>query len=383
MKYSFITLLFFLCFLLLTTGCDQPEAIRSSGNTIKIGVIGPFSGPDRAKGEDGLNGIRAVMHMHPFLKNGDTVELIVEDDKNEPELSVKALVKLVTQDKVSAIMLLSSSSSGLAVNKIADSYQVPVLALVATHPDIARDKTFVSQLSFDNTLQGQVAALFVRDELLFDMVAVFHDPESFHSTSLAGEFTRKFEAIGGTIVKNTQVTADSDDFKDILGRLQKKKTQLLYLPVGPKEFIQISKALEDIGWTLERMGSDGLVSDLPRQYPEAIDLLEGVISIDLYSNDIRGTSFGEQTKKSYRKLFDQQANTFTAIGAEGYAILQQSMNRCGRPGDSMCINTMLHNTDNFEGILGRITIHADGKVERPLIVNRIRDGHTQFMVKVY
>ncbi len=298
MKHSFSTFLVFLSLLILTPGCDRPEVIKPSGNTIKIGVIGPFSGPALAMGEDSLRGIRVVMHMRPFLDNGDAIELIIEDDKNEPELSVKALEKLATQDKVSAILLLSSSASGLAINRLADSYQVPVLIFLATHPDIARDKTFVSQLSFDNTFQGRVAALFVRDELLIDTVAVFQNPESFHSTSLAGEFIRKFEAIGGTIVENIPVTPGADDFKDILERLQKKKTQLLYLPVEAKDFIRISRTLEDMDWTLERMGSDGLVSNILRQYPEAIDLLEGIIDIDLYSNDLRGTSFGEQTKKA-------------------------------------------------------------------------------------
>ncbi len=59
------------------------------------------------------------------------------------------------------------------------------------------------------------------------------------------------------------------------------------------------------------------------------------------------------------------------------------MNRCAQPGDRECINAMIHRTDSFEGIIGRISIHADGKVERPLIVNRIKDGRLQFVVKVY
>ena len=383
MKYSiFSTILVFL-FLILMGGCDRPEIIKPSGNTIKIGVIGPFSGPDRAMGEDGLRGIQTVMHMHPYLGNGDRVELVIEDDKNEPDLSLNGLKKLATEDEVSSILFLSSSAPGLAVNGLADSYQIPVLVLLASHPDIAKEKKYVSQLIFDNIFQGRVAALFVRDELLIDRVAVFQNPKSFHSTSLAKEFIRKFEDIGGSIAANIQVTDATDDLEETLERLQKTKTQLLYLPVEVEDFIRISTVLEEMDWAPERMGSDGLVAGVLRQHPEETNLLEGAIEIDLYAQDIQGTPFGKRAGKIYQKLFDKPGNSFTGIGVEGYAILQQSMNSCTRPGDGQCINSMIHNMDNFEGIMGRISIHSDGKAERPLIVNRIRNGRMQFLVKVY
>ncbi len=41
MRYAIFIRLFFLG-LTLTTGCDRPEAIKPSGITIKVGVIGPF-----------------------------------------------------------------------------------------------------------------------------------------------------------------------------------------------------------------------------------------------------------------------------------------------------------------------------------------------------
>ena len=325
------------------------------------------------------------MHMQPLLDNGDKVELVIEDDKNDPKLSLTALKKLTTKDKVSAILLLSSSTPALAVNELADSYQVPVLVLVATHPDIAKDKTFVSQLIFDNTAQGSIAALFVRDELLIDTVAVFHNKESAYSTSLAYEFIRKFGAVGGEITANINVPkmADANDLKDIMEKLERKKPQLLYLPIAAQDFIQISKALNEQGWAPERMGRDGLDANIMRRHPEETGLLEGIYDIDMYTDIVQGTSFGQKAIKAYFQLYKRKGNSFTAIGAEGYAILQYAMNRCSHPGDGQCINTMVHNTDSFEGILGRISIFADGKVERTLIVNRVKKGMAEFVVKVY
>jgi hypothetical protein len=44
---------------------------------------------------------------------------------------------------------------------------------------------------------------------------------------------------------------------------------------------------------------------------------------------------------------------------------------------------MIHDTRDFEGLMGTISIQADGKAIRPLIVNTIRNGRMKYVVKVY
>lgn len=131
------------------------------------------------------------------------------------------------------------------------------------------------------------------------------------------------------------------------------------------------------------MSSDGLFSTLSRQFPKNVGLLNGVYDISLYSSGVEYTSFGEQAAMIHRKLFGKVSSNITTLGAEGYVILLNAMNRCEDPADHQCVNTMLHNTDGFEGVMGRITIQANGDVERPLIINRVIKGRESFMVKVY
>jgi hypothetical protein len=44
---------------------------------------------------------------------------------------------------------------------------------------------------------------------------------------------------------------------------------------------------------------------------------------------------------------------------------------------------MIHDTSDFEGYMGKISIKSNGKAVRPLIVNIIKNGHMKFVVKVY
>jgi ABC-type branched-subunit amino acid transport system substrate-binding protein len=86
-----IHVLIFIGTLSLICGCNQQPDILPSGKIIKIGVIGASTGPQFAKGKNGLEGIRTAMAMQPLLQNGDRVELVVEVDQSKPELAVKAL----------------------------------------------------------------------------------------------------------------------------------------------------------------------------------------------------------------------------------------------------------------------------------------------------
>ncbi|NOQ46986.1 MAG: ABC transporter substrate-binding protein [Desulfobulbaceae bacterium] len=365
-------------------GCsEEQQAITPSGKTIKIGIVGPMSGPEKAMGEESLEGIQAALHMHPYLKNGDGIKLVVADDQNEPELTVKAFRKLIDSDKVSAVILLSTSASALAVNSIADSHQVPVLVLLATHPEISKNTKFVSQICFDNTFQGKVAALFVCDELLIDRVAVFKNPDSFYSSSLADEFIRKFRSIEGQVTEVISIASETVDYDAILTHLREQNVQLLYLPVAAENVIAISRALREMDWDPMGMGGDGLLTNVLALHPEEVDHLDGFLAIDLYSSTIEATPYGKKAGKVFYSLYETRNSTYPAAGIEGIALLMDAMNRCHNPADSACINTMVHDTVDFEGFMGKITIQPNGKALRPLIVNRIRGEHLEFVVKVY
>ncbi len=360
-------------------GCDRRPVIQPSGKTVKIGVIAPFTGTDRAKGKEGLKGIEAAMRVDPYLQNGDAIDLITLDDRDDPQQSLKALEKLVEKERVSAILTFSSSGPVLKMAAVADLYKAPILALVATHPDITRRNRFVSQLPFDDDFQGVVAALYVHDELLVDRAAVFTDPESAYSTHLGTTFEKKFESIGGRVTGRVFLAGDVQDLEGTLQRVRAGKPELLYLPVKALEVIRIIKKAGEMGWRPRMMGSDGLLSTVLTRYRKDARLLDGLLATDLYSYGEPLTAYGEKVQSAYRG----EPTSYAVMGIEGYALLLDAMNRCGHPGDRACINEQIRATRNFTGVLGRISIGPDGRAHRPLYINAIHNGHMRYIAKVY
>ena len=364
-------------------GCDQRPAITPSGKTVKVGIVAPLSGPVLAYGEEGLKGMEIAMQLQPYLQNGDRIELVVKDDKNEADLTVKMLEKLALEDKVSAIITFSSSSPVLAMALVADQYKTPILAAVATHPGITEHNGFISQFVFDDNFQGIVAALFVRDDLLIDRVAVFRDLNSTYSTHLASEFAKKFKSIGGEVTDTISLNENTDDLSKVLKRVHANSPELLYLPVSTTDVIYIAREVRKLDWQPKMMGSDGLISTMLTQHREEIDLLEGILATDSFAHDMPLTPFGEKARDRYRDKYDESRTAYAALGAEAYTLLLDAMNRCTDPADRECINNQIRSTTNLKGIIGNITIGPNGKAQRPLCISSMQDGRAKFIFKVY
>lgn len=364
---------------LLIVGCEQKPTIAPSGKTIRIGIIAPLSGSGLAKGKDGLKGIETAMKIKPLLENGDRIELVLKDDRDEPFRSVNAIQELAEAEDVSAIVTFSSSDAVLAMARVADTYKTPILAVLATHPEVTAGNEFVSQLCFDDQFQGTVAALFVRDELLIDKVAVFSNPDSIYSRNLANVFKQKFISIDGQVTDSVSMNENTKNLNNILEVLKTNGPELLYLPIKAKNVIHIIKELRKIKWTPIVMGSDGLLANMISQSSEEVGLLDGILATDFFHYDMHLTPYG----KKVAAVFKERVTTYSALGVESYALLISAMNRCRDPRDKQCLNQSIRSSTDFTGVTGKITITSNGKAARPVVVNTIKGGHLEFVVKVH
>lgn len=384
-NFVYISILFSFVFWL--GGCDRKPLIEPSGKTIKIGLIAPLSGPDDIKGKEGLRGIEFAMQIWPYLQNGDRIELVTADDQNDPALSVQSLKNLVEKNMISAIITFSTSDPVLAMAKLADDYKTPILAAIATHPDITGHSGFISQLCFDDHFQGITAALFVRDELFIDKAAVFSNPNNAYSNDLAAKFESKFKSIGGEITDWVHLKEETADLSETLKWVHYHKPELLYLPIGAKDVLRIIREVRNLHWKPQMMGSDGLISTMLAQHKKEIGLVNGMLAIDFFAHGTPLTPFGEELRDRYGDMYKGKyrvaSTAYSLLGVEGYALLIDAMNRCNDPADRECLNHQIRSTDHFTGFIGNITIGSDGKAERALCINSIKNGLSKFIVKVY
>ena len=364
---------------------DEPH-IKPSGNSVKIGMIGPFSGANTYKGELGTKGIEVAQQLIPYLDNGDSIEWIREDDHGIPEYSVSALKTLVETHKVAAIIILSGSDSVLAVAKVAEQYKTPILTLFASHPDITRYSSLVNQFNFDDTFQAAVAALYIRDELLIDEVAMLTQSGNAHFTYLANEFAKQFTATEGIITDRYELKEDEQNYLPILQSIKNKDPELLYLPIAMEHIFEVKSALIQLNWNPKIMLSDGILANIKVQKKYPVERMNGMMAIDAYSYDMEYSHLGKQLLEQMTSMEVDKLDigTKSVLAMESYALLVDVLNRCIKQKNKpSCINDSIRSTTKFEGVKGLISFDSTGKVHRSLNINRIQDGVTEFIVRVY
>lgn len=365
-------------------GCETgKEEIRPSGRIVKIGVIAPMSGPDNRSGDNAVLGIQTALQMQPYLKNGDKVELVVENNAGNLQKTFAALEKFRDQKEVAGVLLLAKSDIALELVLKADEYKIPIIALTATHPDITDNNHFITQLVFDDIHQGTVAAFYVRDEMLIDRIAVFSDPTNVHYSFLASSFESEYTTAGGEIIELVTEGVKPYNLTNVLEKFRKNDVQLLYLAIAPKRIIQIARELKSIGWKPKMLGSDGLMAGLLLNHSDDIQFVNGMLVTDSYSMNMPTTDYGKKAIKLFEKFFSEPGTSYAGLGCEATSLLINAMDRCGNKINRSCVNKMLRNTDGFEGIFGKITVHENGKTERPVIVSVIKGQKMNFLVKVY
>lgn len=368
----------------VVAGCDPGNQAGHDLETVKIGVIAPFSGPGKVWGENALMGVETALAAEGIISKGIKPVLVLEDDKNQPELTRQKLQKLVEVDNVSAVLLFSDSNAVLAAIELIEHCQTPILIFYPAHPDVAKTK-WVSQVSFDDKIQATVAALYVIDELLIDHAAVVKDSHNQKSVALADAFAAKFIKSGGGI-ELVDIGEGHTDFSSVAASLRLSGVEFLYLPLGARQVTEIEREMRQIDWNPQAMVSAGLLSSLMLENEDDPEIVDGLLATEVYTADLPETDFGKKVKpvfKKFRTQYDQPGTTYAGLGCEGMSILLEAMARCDDRSDRQCINRMLRSTDSFGGLAGRVRIMKNGTVERPVFINTIHNKRLEFVVKIY
>src|SRR6478735_290925 len=109
-----------------------------AGDTIKVGVYGDLTGQTSSFGQSTKNGIQlAVDEINAAGGvNGKKIELVIEDDQGRPEQAKTVVQKLISQDKVQAVLGEVASTNSLAAAPVAQEAKIPMISPSSTNPKV-------------------------------------------------------------------------------------------------------------------------------------------------------------------------------------------------------------------------------------------------------
>jgi branched-chain amino acid transport system substrate-binding protein len=167
----------------LTQGCAffaGTKAPQASGDVIKIGFVGSFSGDNQGNGDTVLKAVNmALAQINTVgVLGGRKLQIIQGDDKSDPETGARVSLDLIAQG---AVALIGPNSSGVAEKMVLEAAipkGVPMISPSATSPEFS-DPSQVDTKGFffrtvpSDALQGKVIANRAKG-LGYTKLAVIH-----------------------------------------------------------------------------------------------------------------------------------------------------------------------------------------------------------------
>lgn len=348
---------------------------------IKIGVVLPLSGPLSGYGQPSQKGVELVNGMESTLKNGDTIKLIIIDDKSDKVEAANAMQRLVSSDKVDAVIGEVTSTNTLAMTKMAEDTKTPLVSPTATNDRVTRGRQYVSRVCFSDSFQGVVGANLASRDLGAKTAAIMFDSSNDYSVGLAKAFRTQFLKNGGTIPIEVQAPGGSKDFKAQLSTIKAKNVDMIYMPIYYTEGALIAVQAKQLGLKVPVVGGDGLAAD-PVFFKLGQDAVEGYMTTDYYSpNAKEQTPEGEKFIKAWEAKYSEPTHTWGAMTADAYKMIVNAMNQCDNPKDRVCVNDKIRATKDFAGITGSLTL-KDGDAIRSAVINEVKKGQMAFKTVV-
>jgi branched-chain amino acid transport system substrate-binding protein len=355
-------------------GSSSPSSSSSSGaggSPIKIGFFAPESGFAAADGASAYDSAQlAVKDLNAAGGvNGRKLQLVNYDDASDPKQAVTIATRLVTQDKVTAVVSGSYSDQTLAVAPIFQRDSIPMLAAYAINPGIPATGDYIYQQDFNGIVEGRAGAVALINNLGAKKVAIVAIKNDFGSSLVQG-FTEAAKALGATIVATDYNQFGEKDFTPILSRDKSKGATGFYMAQYYTEGQQFINDWNTLGFKYPVVGTEGIDSTTQFFQPVGVKA-NGLVFTTPFNRDST-----EAVVKSYITSFTAAyGHAPDMVGAttyDSFLVLAQAMKAKGTSPSQ--IKDGIAATTNFVGTTGTIQKYIKGQVVKAVDLQIIKNG---------
>jgi branched-chain amino acid transport system substrate-binding protein len=161
---------------------------------------------------------------------GRQVELIVEDDHSNIGEVAGIVTKLITQDKVHALLAEPISTRAMVAAPIAQEHKVVMISPAAVKPELTMRGPYIFRACFISPAEGEAIAKFASERLKAKRAAAILDGKNDYAVVLAGFFSEHFKKLGGEIVNEQNYEASDKDVAAQIKAINAAKPDVIFAP---------------------------------------------------------------------------------------------------------------------------------------------------------
>lgn len=334
--------------------------------TVKIGVVGPMTGPLAAFGKDMAKGSEVAMdelNADTFMINGKRAHfvLLAEDDKASPEEGKAAAQRLIDAGVVAVFGHLNSGVS-IAAAPLYAKAGIPQLS-VSTNPHYTRmglKTTF--RITADDIQQGGALGKLISEKLHAKSVYMVDDKTTF-GVGLSDEVDKIFKARSMN-VPHESIEPKGADFDALAQRVKDKNADVVFMGGDEGFGLPLLKALRKAGWGGKFVTADAMCD------PSSIKNAQGAADSNFYCT-VAGVppswlAAGIGFTQLYKAKFGAPG-AYSTLAYDGIHVLAQAMQEANSIDPEKVVPALAKGS--FDGkIQGTVEFDAKGDVKEGTVV---------------
>ena len=362
---------------LIAFACFAAVVANAAEDTIRIGEFASLTGKEATYGQSCHKGtvlaIEQVNAAGGVL--GKKLELLVEDDQSKPGEAATIVKKLISRNKVIAILGEVASSRSLEAAPICQNAKIPMISPASTAPEVTARGNYIFRTCFIDPFQGTVMAKFAQRTLKAKRVALLSSVSSAESVGLAKYFREQFTRDGGTVVLEQKYAEGDKDFRAQLTAIRAADIEGVFIPGYYAEAALICRQARQLGLKVPLFGIDGWESpELIRIGGEAV---EGAYFGTHFSPDNKSPAV-VRFNESYRARWGTMSDTLAGLGYDSVMMLVDAIKRAGTT-EPAKLRDALAATKDLHGVTGTLTLDAQRNPTKSAVVLQVKHGKFEFV----
>jgi branched-chain amino acid transport system substrate-binding protein len=351
------------------------------GDTIKIGSLQSTSGDTSTFGTSSNKGINLAAEEQNAKGGilGKKIDMILADDQSQASQVRQAVLKLIEQDHVCAILGEVASGRTAAAAPDCQRNKIPLLSPASTRNDITDLGDYIFRSCYTDAQQGKWIADFAAQNLHLTKAAIFTDSQNPYSVGLSQVIEQEFPKVGGSILVKENYASGAQDFQSQLTNIRAANPQVVFLPGYYTEVVKILPQARKLGLNVPFVGGDGW--DSPTTIPQGGDAVNGCYFSDHYAPDDPNPRVQAFVKKFQQKYDGETPDAMAVLGYDAANILFAAIEHANST-DGPKIRDALAQTSNFPGVTGNITIDANRNAQKPGVMLEIDNGKLKMVTRV-
>lgn len=233
-------------------------ALAQTAQPVRIGVIGPFSGPSSDFGNPMLHGVQLAVEEINAVGGylGRPLELVIKDDQGNPEVGLKGSQELASAGVIATIGFCNTGVAAKSLD-VYQNGQLPLIIPCSTGTPLTAKFPAPQSYIFRTSARDAIQAPFVVDDLVkrgWTKVALFADTTGYGEAGLKDVEA----ALAARQLKPAYVARFALGVKDLGKELTAARDAganvVFSYTVGPENAV-IANGKQDLQWNVPQVGA--------------------------------------------------------------------------------------------------------------------------------